>query len=1356
MLLVYLHKMLDDNLTKTMRFIFCLMCIGVFTWNNSLHAQMFNHVENVAGLGMLMENNGASVADYDGDLDLDIFVVAKSVDQDGVEISHSKLLRNNNDGTFTDVTIASGLQGILSPDEDVEETLALDGLKFGASWGDYNNDGFPDILLTYSLKVQLFKNLGDGTFTDVTVVSGIQGFNNCINTGATWFDYDNDGFLDLHISDWGFCNNTTLYHNNGNETFTNVSSIMQVEGREITYTSIPYDFNHDGWMDLYLSNDQNKPNVLYMNYQGISLIDEASNYGLDHQGDDMAIAMGDYNNDGYFDFFVTNINENVLYVNSGLNSYADIAVQKGLNDTGWAWDTKFSDFDLDGDEDLFVVNGYEFASFTSDYNVFYENINSQGGQQSFLDTSEEVGLKDLTLSVSAVDFDFDNDGDVDILVTNAEGPSFLYENSQLNFYEEGNLHWLKVSLEGTISNRSAIGTELTLTTNSGTIKRYYHGVGFLGQSQLPVHFGLNQDTLILSLSIKWPSGLIETYQNIQADEHLKATEGQGYEILDVQPSIKNYGCTDPNSCSYNPNAYIDDGSCTYLPSLEISGNMVSGFFKTETYSYPLASGSSVIWEVVGGEIMEGQGTNEIKVKWDMVETGTVKVTETNQNCQSLPSELNVSLSITLVEDNKSIARIWNEALLESIRNDYARPTVHARNLYHTSVAMYDAWAIYDEEARPYLIGNTVHGFTSELQDFESTEDVDTSRKMTISYAAYRLLNHRFANSPDFEDSKRIYDLIMEQLGYDTDYMSTDYLSGNPAALGNYIAETIINYGFEDGSREQSGYDNEFYEPINEPLLPVVSGNQTMTNPNRWQPLSLDVFIDQSGNLIEGSIPNFLSPEWGNVKPFALDEESKSILERDGHNYIVYNNLSEPPYLDNTNQSASTEAYKWGFSLVSVWSSHLDPTDGVMWDISPQSIGNIPYESLPTNYQQYPEFYDLLNGGDISVGRDVNPITGSPYQTQMVPRGDYTRVLAEFWADGPDSETPPGHWFTILNYVNDHPMLVKKLHGEGNVLDDLEWDVKSYFILGGTMHDAAISAWGIKGYYDYTRPISAIRYMVEKGQSSDEALPNFHPEGIKLIEGYIEQVIDTDPLASSNPDNIGKIKLKAWRGHDYIDDTNTDDAGVGWILAENWWPYQRPSFVTPPFAGFVSGHSTYSRAAAEVLTLITGNEFFPGGMGEFTAKQNEFLVFEEGPSVDVVLQWATYRDASDQTSLSRIWGGIHPPADDIPGRLIGEKIGREAFGFALPYFNSRTFASDEENLGVFPNPVVSQDIYVYNISEYDIVELFDISGRLIPFVEKHYNTNKKQLHIKLPNYLASGLYVIRSKGLSKLLVINQGD
>jgi len=236
------------------------------------------------------------------------------------------------------------------------------------------------------------------------------------------------------------------------------------------------------------------------------------------------------------------------------------------------------------------------------------------------------------------------------------------------------------------------------------------------------------------------------------------------------------------------------------------------------------------------------------------------------------------------------------------------------------------------------------------------------------------------------------------------------------------------------------------------------------------------------------------------------------------------------------------------------------------------------------------------------------------------------------------------------------------------LDDLEWDVKAYFTMGGAMHDTAVTAWGIKGWYDYIRPISALRYMADLGQSSDTEGADFDPEGIQLIPGFIERVEEGDPLAGENDENIGKIKFYAWRGPDFVSDPGSDYAGVDWILAEGWWPYQRPSFVTPPFAGYISGHSTFSRSAAHVMSLFTGDEYFPGGLGEFRAPRNEFLVFEEGPSVDVTLQWATYKDASDQTSLSRIWGGIHPPADDLPGRLIGDTIGPEAFSFAEQYFS----------------------------------------------------------------------------------------
>lgn len=662
--------------------------------------------------------------------------------------------------------------------------------------------------------------------------------------------------------------------------------------------------------------------------------------------------------------------------------------------------------------------------------------------------------------------------------------------------------------------------------------------------------------------------------------------------------------------------------------------------------------------------------------------GTFTTTITVQDSQNNTTTITFTWDVLPYEPvelpaiSGSVARLWNEVLLFAIRNDYARPTVHARNLFHSSFGMYDIWAIYDPVAETYLLGkeretSTCPLETTLLPQNSTAETRNAAREEAISYYMYRLIQHRFPHAPSSARIMDMTELAMAHLGYDPKVDTTDYTTG-PAALGNYLASCVIAYGLQDGANEANGYANLFYTPVNEPLKPHEPGNPTMTDPNHWQQLALATFIDQAGNVISGTTPAFLSPEWGTVSPFALQADDRTVYTRDGHDYWVYHDPGAPPHLTgDANQLA--DEYKWGFALVAMWASHLDPTDGVMWDISPAAIGNI--SELPTTTVGLRDFYQQLAGGDSGQGRAMNPVTGKPYTPQVVPRGDYARVLAEFWADGPDSETPPGHWFTILNYVNDHPALDKRYQGEGEILDELEWDVKAYFVLGGAVHDAAIAAWGVKGWYDFIRPISAIRYMADRGQSTDPNLPHYHQDGIPLIAGYIELVSAADPLAGEVGEHVGKLKLFTWRGPDAISDPAKDTGGVGWILAEDWWPYQRPTFVTPPFAGYVSGHSTYSRAAAEVLTMLTGDPYFPGGMGEFHAEQNEFLIFEEGPSVDVTLQWATYRDASDQCSLSRIWGGIHPPVDDMPGRLIGKKVGIAAFEMADSYFNGHCIEDD---------------------------------------------------------------------------------
>jgi hypothetical protein len=219
------------------------------------------------------------------------------------------------------------------------------------------------------------------------------------------------------------------------------------------------------------------------------------------------------------------------------------------------------------------------------------------------------------------------------------------------------------------------------------------------------------------------------------------------------------------------------------------------------------------------------------------------------------------------------------------------------------------------------------------------------------------------------------------------------------------------------------------------------------------------------------------------------------------------------------------------------------------------------------------------------------------------------------------------------------------------------------------------------------------------------------------------------------------------------EVESDQASVGWILAENWWPYQRPTFVTPNFAGYVSGHSTFSRSAAEVLTMFTGSPYFPGGIGRFKATKDEFLVFEQGPSETIELQWATYRDAADQCSLSRIWGGIHPYIDDIPGRIIGNRIGNDSFEFGASYFSENLSTSFFNNsaLKLKSNPIKSgEKIQVLNTLGNEEFKLYNLVGQQIEIDTMHNSSSK--LTTLITDYLASGIYILHTKEYSWKIII----
>lgn len=597
----------------------------------------------------------------------------------------------------------------------------------------------------------------------------------------------------------------------------------------------------------------------------------------------------------------------------------------------------------------------------------------------------------------------------------------------------------------------------------------------------------------------------------------------------------------------------------------------------------------------------------------------------------------------------SIARQWDEQLLAAIRLDIPKPPVHARNLFHLSVAMWDAWAAFDARAVGVI----------STEKMSATNPTD-ARNQAVSFAAYRLLKYRFPVGfndvdgkpchPNAATSQAAFDAQMDALGYDRTFISTT--GTTPAALGNRIAAAIIAFGQTDGANEGTGLcypDDTGYAAANPPLVFKLPGVGNLVDANRWQPLAFDYQVLQNGIVVGSSVQRFIGVGWLDVRLFALT--ASMVNPATG----LYLDPGPPPQLGGTGDD-TLKAAIWDDIA---FNSELDPADPTVIDISPGAAG----------------FNNPL-GTDVGTGHPQNPATGQPYPANVVSRADFYRVNAQFWADGPSSETPPGHWNVLANAVADGlAPSAKRIEGVGAAVDDLEWDVKAYLALNGALHDAAVWCWGTKNHYDASRPITLIRAMGVAGQSSDPTGPSYNARGLPLVSGLIEVITAATTAPGGRHAALagheGQIAVRAWLGSPA--NIQTQVGGVGWILAASWMPYQLSTFVTPAFPGYPSGHSSFSRAGAEVLAKLTGSPFFPGGLGTFVAPQNQFLKFESGPSATVTLQWATYYDAADQAGISRRMGGIHPFYDDYPSRIAGSQIGLTAWAKAKAQFGASAVA-----------------------------------------------------------------------------------
>ncbi len=507
---------------------------------------------------------GAAVAvgDYDRDGYEDLFIT------DSKEDGKNHLYHNNGNLTFTDVAEEAGVAN----GNDAQNASA------DALWFDYNNDGYLDLLVVRFGHNQLFKNLGNGKFKDVTKQSGIDRYMNAITAIA--FDYDHDGYVDLFVGSYfqpinifnpdsprffpesfETANNgggATVFHNNRDGTFTDVSDKAGIKLSGWTLDLGHGDANNDGWDDLYVACDFGTDHFFVNNGDGTFKDLTETAVGFDSKKG-MNVDWGDFDNDGLLDIYVTNITDdymregNFLWHNNGNLTFSDVGRETGTFNTGWGWAAKFLDYDNDGWLDIYVVNGWVSGSQESYVPDIFAMVTKPGidfadarnwpamGNKSlsgyqkkrlfhnergqmFKDEAPRHGLDSVKDGRGIGVGDFDNDGRLDMVVSNANSEPFFYHNTMP--VGPNGPHWVELVLEGTKSNRYAVGAQVRFTVGGKTYLRFVNGGnGFASQSTFRVHLGLADQKTIERAEIRWPSGARQVFENLSADQIYKIVEG---------------------------------------------------------------------------------------------------------------------------------------------------------------------------------------------------------------------------------------------------------------------------------------------------------------------------------------------------------------------------------------------------------------------------------------------------------------------------------------------------------------------------------------------------------------------------------------------------------------------------------------------------------------------------------------------------------------------------------------------------------------------------------------------------------------------------------------------------------------
>ena len=559
----------------------------------------FNHYNGAQGQYHLPETIGSGGAffDYDNDGDLDLYLVnGNDWPNSPVKKAHTSVLfENNNDGTFTDITVSAGMsnQGKYGQ---------------GVTCGDYDNDGYVDVYVTNFGANTLYRNNGNGTFSNIAKEANVDDM--LWSTSATFLDYDRDGYLDLYVVNYiyysldalyepcgankirTYCHPSLfegapdrLYRNNGDGKFTDVTKDVGINdigglfhGKGLGVVAA--DFNNDGASDIYVANDDTPNYFFYNNDDGtfseIALISGCA-YSFDGVAQaSMGVDAADYNSDGLLDIFVTNLSyeTNALYRNNGDGTFTDVIYEANLGTESYLYvgfGTGFFDYNNDGYLDIFIANGHviDTVEETSDI-VTYAQPNQlfQNNQDgTFSETSSISGgyFRQKSISRGAIFGDYDADGDLDIVVTQSHGKAKLLKN------EGGNRqNWVQVQTIGTISNRDGIGTKVLVTTNQKSqVQEVRAGSSYLCSNDPCLSFGLGDSTMINLLEVRWPSGIVQFSENIPANQKIVLKEENVRELFRTVQTNDIRGLRLALNEVTNPNNTDQEGNTVLMIAAEL-------------------------------------------------------------------------------------------------------------------------------------------------------------------------------------------------------------------------------------------------------------------------------------------------------------------------------------------------------------------------------------------------------------------------------------------------------------------------------------------------------------------------------------------------------------------------------------------------------------------------------------------------------------------------------------------------------------------------------------------------------------------------------------------------------------------